>query len=35
MVVAGDINVKAKTWGSAVDDARGAALEEFAESMGL
>lgn len=34
-VVAGDFNAKARTWGSAVDDARGAALEEFAASLGL
>lgn len=35
MVVAGDFNAKARTWGSAVDDARGAVLGEFAASLGL
>lgn len=35
VVVAGNFNAKAKSWRSAIDDARGVLLEQFAASMGL
>lgn len=35
VVVAGDLNAHARSWGSSADDPRGVALERFAASLGL
>lgn len=35
VVVAGDFNAKARSWGTGVDDPRGVTLEVFVASLGL